>query len=387
LRKHAVLEVAIVGISSDLAGPIVGRLCEVLDCPISITNSKGIIIASSESSRLGACHEAALEAIGSRSEIQITMEQASNYSHTYEGITLPLILHDSCAGALCLRGNPSELSLYATIIQVAVISLLETAEVTSQVSTRQRMADTWVKNLIDSSSEDYEQSAIQASLLGIDHTKLCTLIVIRFHPVSYSEIPLLEAAITEVANAGEGLQFLSYVGLGQFVCGIPLADYEGELGLDRTCKALARKLTSLKVQFHIGVGRPNRGIEGYRQSYRDAYHSARVAERLGVAKRILYYNEQHIFRLLESVPDYLREIFIDNQAEGRDWDPVLLETLQTYFAMNCHVNETARVLYIHRNTLLFRLNKIADTYNLDPRKFHDAVVLQVLLYLLQLSQN
>lgn len=374
-------------ISSDLAQPIVGRLREVLDCPISITNAKGIIIASSDSSRLGACHEAALEAITTLREIQVTKEQASHYSHTFEGITQPLILHDSCAGALCLRGEPSKLSVYASIIRVAVISLLETAEVTNKVSTRQRLADTWVKNLIDSSSEDFEQSAIQANVLGIDCSKLSTFVVIRFHPVSYSEIPMLEAAITEVIEAGAGLQFLSYVGLGQFVFAIPLAGLDDELLIDKTCRALARRLTNLKVHFHIGVGRPNRGIEGYRQSYHDAFHSARVAERLGDAKRILYYNEQHIFRLLESVPDYLREIFIDNQAEGRDWDPVLLETLQTYFAMNCHVNETARALYIHRNTLLFRLNKIADTYNLDPRKFHDAVVLQVLLYLLQLSQN
>jgi len=375
------------GISPDLAQPIVGRLCEVLDCPISITNAKGTIIASSDSSRMGTCHEAALEAISSQSEIQISREKASHYSHTFEGITLPLILHDSCAGALCLRGEPSELSVYASIIQVAVVSLLEAAEATSQVSTRQRMADTWVKNLIDSSGVDSEQSAVQANILGIDCSQLSTLIVIRFHPVAYLEIPMLEQAITEVTQAGVGLQFLSYVGLGQFVCAIPLADFEGESVLDETCRALARRLNSLKMRFHIGVGRPNRGIEGYRQSYHDAFHSARVAERLGDAKRILYYNEQHIFRLLESVPDYLREIFIDNQAEGRDWDPVLLETLQTYFAMNCQVNETARALYIHRNTLLFRLNKIADTYKLDPRKFHDAVVLQVLLYLLQLSQN
>ncbi len=216
---------------------------------------------------------------------------------------------------------------------------------------------------------------------------MSTIIVIHFHPLAYSDLPILEATITEVAKAGPGLQFLSYIGLGQFVCAIPIADFEGEIELNEMCRALARRLVNLKAHFHIGVGRPNRNIPGYRQSYHDAFHSARVAQRLGDAKRILYYNEQHIFRLLESVPDYLREIFIDNQTEGCEWDPVLLETLQTYFAMNCHVSETAQALFIHRNTLIFRLNKIADSYNLDPRKFHDAVVLQVLLYLLQLSKG
>ncbi len=374
-------------ISHDLAQPIVDRLCMVLETPICITDAKGIIVASNDSTRIGARHEAALEVIASQGEMPISKEKASDYDHTFEGITLPLIMHDECIGALCVRGNPEEIKVFGSIISIAVISLLEAAEITHQVSAHQRLADTWVKNLISSTDEDHEHNAIQARILGIDCHKLCTILVIRFDPVTYSELPALDTAISEVAKAGPGLQFLSYIGQGQFVCALPVANHEGDAELQETCETLAQKLVSFRIRFHIGVGRPNRGIQGYRQSYQDALHSARVAERLGDAKRILYFNEQHIFRLLEGVPDYLREIFIVNQTEGHDWDPVLLETLQTYFAMDCHVNETARALYIHRNTLLFRLNKIADTYHLDPRKFHDAVVLQVLLYLVQLSHD
>jgi carbohydrate diacid regulator len=369
---------------------------------LSITNSSGIIVASSEEGRLGICLEVATQAIATRSEIRISEEDSGKVSATEgsarapkapaaasasEGIVLPLILRDNCAGALYVRGKAEELSVFASILSVAVISLLEAAEITHQDSSPQQLIDAWVKNLISSSGEDLEQSARQASILGIDCSKLSAVIVIRFSLVAYSDLPLLETAITELMNTGSGLHFLSYTGLGQYVCAVPVAAFKGEIELGETCLALARKLADLRVHFHIGVGRPNCGVQGYRQSYQDAFHSARVAERLGDAKRILYYNEQHIFRLLEGVPDYLRGIFIDNQTEGRSWDPVLLETLQTYFAMNCHVNETARALYIHRNTLLFRLNKIADIYNLDPRKFHDAVVLQVLLYLLQLSES
>jgi carbohydrate diacid regulator len=111
-----------------------------------------------------------------------------------------------------------------------------------------------------------------------------------------------------------------------------------------------------------------------------------VAERLSSAKRVLYYYEHHVFRLLESVPDYVRDTFVANQIEGRNLDPVLLNTLKTYFALNRHVNETAATLYIHRNTLLFRLKKITDNLGLDPQDFYDSIALQALLYLLDLSQ-
>ncbi|MDR1357957.1 MAG: helix-turn-helix domain-containing protein, partial [Coriobacteriales bacterium] len=346
-------------LSNDLAQPIVDRLCGVLDCPISITDAQGIIIASTEDWRLGIRHEAAVEAIATQNKLSISEERASDYSHTFEGVTLPLVLYDSCAGALCLRGKPEKLEVYASIISIAVISLLETAEITHQVSTHQRLVDTWVKNLISASDKDLEQNAVQAHILGIDCQKLSMILAVCFPAISYADLPAVEAAIGEVAKAGPGMQFLSYTGQGQFVCAIPVSDTNDESALRAICEALAHRLASTRMLFHIGVGRPNRGIGGYRQSYQDAFHSARVAQRLGDARRILYYNEQHIFRLLEGVPDYLREIFIANQTEGRDWDPILLETLQTYFAMDCRVNETARALYIHRNTLLFRLNKIA----------------------------
>ncbi|MDR1014537.1 MAG: helix-turn-helix domain-containing protein [Coriobacteriales bacterium] len=373
------------GITHELAQPIVSHLGEVLDCPISITDSKGIIVASSDSKRLNTRHEAALEAIANRSELKVSEEMALDYSNTLEGITLPLILHKSCVGALCLKGRPEELNAHASIISIAVTSLLETAEITHRASTRQNMMDAWVKDLTNSSDEDYEQIVVQAGILGIDCQKPSALVVVRFNPVAQVELPALKTTIAEVAHAGPGLQFLSYTGQGHFVCALPVADFGGETELHEACGLLVQRLACFKLRFHIGVGRRGSGIQGYRQSYHDALHGVRVAERLGDAKHVLYYNEQRIFRLLEGVPDYLREVFIDTQAEDRNWDPVLLETLQTYFAMDRRINETARALYIHRNTLLFRLNKIADTYRLDPRKFHDAVVLQTLLYLIRLS--
>lgn len=374
-------------ISQELAEPIITRLRSTLDYPVSITDMQGVIIASTYRDRIGKSHGAAVEAIASKTECLVSEERALRYSNTFSGITIPLMLYDECVGAVCLRGNPEELKQHASIISIAVISLLETAELSYQANARQRLADTWVSHLTSDSVKDYEHCESQAHILGIDCTKLSSVLVIQFHPVTYSELPMLEKTIIEVADVGQGLQFISYVGQGQFVCGIPVAELEGLTELHQTCEALSKRLSNLNLQVHIGVGRPNRSIQGYRQSYQDAFHSARVAERLGSAKRILYYNEQHLFRLLEGVPDYIRTIFITNQTEGRTWDPVLLETLQTYFAMDCHVNETARALYIHRNTLLFRLNKIADIYGLDPRKFNDALVLNVLLYLLELSKS
>lgn len=375
-------------ISSELAQPIVSRLRSTLDCPISITDKRGTIVASTDNWRVGNSHEVAIEAIATRRNLQVSKEQATKYKGTFEGITSPLILHGRCVGALCLRGVPSDLALHASIINIAVVSLLELAEVTQEDSDRRRLSDIWVNSLISDSSDNFELIAEKARLLGIDCQKLCSLLVITFHPMTYSELPALELAITEVAKAGQGLQFASYVGQGQFVCAVLATGVNSKAELEQTCENLEKKLVDILPYFYIGVGRPSRGINGYRKSYSDALHCARVVERLGDAsKHTLYFNEQHIFRLLESVPERYRDIYIGNLTEEREWDPVLLETLHVYFTNDCHVNQTAKKLYIHRNTLLFRLNKVADQFGLDPRKFHDSMELRVLLYLLRLSKN
>ncbi|HEU5088034.1 MAG TPA: helix-turn-helix domain-containing protein, partial [Roseiflexaceae bacterium] len=64
-----------------------------------------------------------------------------------------------------------------------------------------------------------------------------------------------------------------------------------------------------------------------------------------------------------------------------DPEPELLSTLQVFFAHNCCPSTAARELVIHRNTLAYRLQKIASLTGLDPRQFHDAVQIQLALLL------
>ncbi|MGC5325113.1 PucR family transcriptional regulator [Brevibacillus sp. SYSU BS000544] len=59
--------------------------------------------------------------------------------------------------------------------------------------------------------------------------------------------------------------------------------------------------------------------------------------------------------------------------------PEHIELLREFFQMNLNSSETARKLYLHRNTLLYRLDKITEVTGLDPRHFHDAVILRLLL--------
>ncbi|WP_434512724.1 PucR family transcriptional regulator [Desulfitobacterium sp. AusDCA] len=79
---------------------------------------------------------------------------------------------------------------------------------------------------------------------------------------------------------------------------------------------------------------------------------------------------------LENIDRYLQEVF-----KGIDLTQELLETLEMFFALNMNLSETSRVLYIHRNTLIYRLDKVANLTGHDPRDFKQAVDLYLGIWL------
>lgn len=109
--------------------------------------------------------------------------------------------------------------------------------------------------------------------------------------------------------------------------------------------------------------------------------------------RLLYYPEKKLFassgpelgRLLtemdeEKAREYLRALFGENVPSLSD---DMWETLRGFFAGNMNASEASRAMYLHRNTLLYRLDRIVTRYGLDPRQFADACRLQVACLLLR----
>jgi carbohydrate diacid regulator len=97
----------------------------------------------------------------------------------------------------------------------------------------------------------------------------------------------------------------------------------------------------------------------------------------------------HLERLLSSVPDEQRLRFIEEAASRTDllFEPEMVTTLETFFAMNCNVSDTAKKLFIHRNTLLYRLDKLKQETGLDVRLFRDAVLVRILLLLYKVTKR
>ncbi len=97
----------------------------------------------------------------------------------------------------------------------------------------------------------------------------------------------------------------------------------------------------------------------------------------------------HLERLLSGIPGLVRSRFVEEMMGRPDLftDPETITTLDAFFSMDCNVSETAKKLYIHRNTLLYRLDKIKNEAGLDVRSFNDAVLVRILLLLYKVTKR
>ena len=118
----------------------------------------------------------------------------------------------------------------------------------------------------------------------------------------------------------------------------------------------------------------------------DAYKEARTALEVGkifyTGKNVFGYNRLGIGRLIYQLPIPLCKMFIKEIFDGKspdEFDDEILTTINKFFENNLNVSETSRQLYIHRNTLVYRLDKLQKSTGLDLRVFEDAITFKIAL--------
>jgi len=93
--------------------------------------------------------------------------------------------------------------------------------------------------------------------------------------------------------------------------------------------------------------------------------------------------------LLYAIPEAQRQKYLEQSLKRAELfvEPEMLATLDTFFSLDCNVSETAKKLYIHRNTLLYRLDKLKQETGLDVRLFRDAVLVKIILLLYKVTKS
>ncbi len=118
------------------------------------------------------------------------------------------------------------------------------------------------------------------------------------------------------------------------------------------------------------------------KSYKEAKMALDVGKIFYAEKRVTAYNRLGIGRLIYQLPVNLCQIFIDEIFGANvpdELDEETLTTINKFFENNLNVSETSRQLFVHRNTLVYRIEKLAKSTGLDIRTFDDALTFKIAL--------
>ncbi len=142
----------------------------------------------------------------------------------------------------------------------------------------------------------------------------------------------------------------------------------------------------LRIKTIIGIGTVAEHLRELADSYKEAQTAIEVGKVFDTEKSIMHYENLGIGRLIYQLPTTLCEIFLKEVFKKNSLDSLDQETLFTinkFFENSLNVSETSRKLFVHRNTLVYRLEKIRKLTGLDLRQFDHAIVFRVALMVRQ----
>ena len=162
-----------------------------------------------------------------------------------------------------------------------------------------------------------------------------------------------------------------------------LEEGEGDEDFDATARNILDVINTEGMQkSFISYGNPVTELKDLSRSYKEAGLAMEVGRIFHSEDYITAYDRLGIGRLIYQLPVtlcrmFLNEIFSDTKPE--DLDEETIQTIKQFFADSLNISEASRNLYIHRNTLVYRLDKLQKTLGLNIRNFEDAMTLKIAL--------
>ena len=192
----------------------------------------------------------------------------------------------------------------------------------------------------------------------------------------------VQEALKEFFSA-EGNDFVTVVDEKNIIVVKELAPDDGYDQVQKIAESMLDMLSSeVMLSTRVSYGTIVNEIKEVSRSYKEAKMALEVGKIFFVERHIVAYNALGIGRLIYQLPIplckmFIKEIFADVSPD--DFDEETLETISKFFENNLNVSETSRQLFIHRNTLVYRLDKLDRATGLDLRVFDDAITFQIAL--------
>ena len=359
-------------IKQNVAQQIVEAVKDVCSHDINFINSQGIIFASTNTKRIGDFHEIGLQVIKTGETIEV--ESGEGYLGTKEGVNIPFIYKGDVSAVIGISGSPEEVRKYAYLAQKITTLLLREHELDTLEHTQKTQLNHVMRALIDHNyiNPEYLKTFLKKYNAHLDN-HFQTIIVkldTRYNP---SNLAMIEQYIYQAFElTGSKLYTFNYS--NEYILFLESKKLKQWLYL---FEQLSRKHAPL---LKIGIGHSS-PLSHQHLSYQSAKLSINC---LLANEHLAIFDNLDISILLGNIADDTKRHYLDKTiSKLSDKD---LELLETYFFHDMSLKDTCEELYLHKNTLQYKLDRIHKITGYNPRNFKNAVVLYIGLKLLKIEQ-
>ena len=390
-------------ITHELAQQIVDRTINIIGKNINIMDQRGFIIGTGEKSRLDQFHEGAALVIKNKKKMFIYSENESHLIGVKQGVNLPIEENNEIIGVVGITGNPDEVGPFGEIIKMTVEMMLQQEFLLKKIELEKQARDNFIHDLISGRvGNDREQFIARGHLVGYDVTIARVALSVNIYCFEntacknmkeYSVLKegdiYLQGLKNDILSTIRALfqhqpqDIVLYVGGDRFVIlkTIKIDDKPSKIKdkLIKIGKQIKKVvLDHRKFTASIGIGEYHPGIKGVMHSYQEACLAIKIGDKVNSQVGVYHITDLGVYILFSEVrPEirdkYIQHIFnLDIVGKKKVLKPIFWETLEAFFEHNSNITETAKMIFIHRNTLIYRLEMIKRATGLDPRRFTEA---------------
>ncbi len=347
--------------SNRLFQTVVYQMKDVLGRAVGVIDDNGIVIACSEVGKIGESRQRIREELAYSSDIVV-----------FEGFTYKFVSSQNKNDTIVfVEGVDADAAKYANILAVSLGNI-------KSLYDEKYDKGSFIKNIILDNilpNDIY----VKSNELHFSNEEYRAVFVVKFQgPTELPPHEIIESLVEDktrnyVINISEqDIVIVKEVAAGDGVA--ELEGYAEKLAGAVYDKSQARVL--------IGISSVVEKLKDLARAYKEARIALEVGKVFDIERPIMSYENLGIGRLIYQLPATLCEIFLGEvfkKGSLESLDRETLMTVQSFFENNLNVSETSRKLFVHRNTLVYRLEKIRKLTGLDLREFDHAVTFKVAL--------
>ena len=346
-------------LSGTLAQQIAGETTEAIGYNVIITDAEGMVIGSGDTSRVGSFHEASIEVMRTRESAWHNPEEARALRGVRPGITLPLVIGDEAVGTVGITGSPRQVRRFGLVVRRQTEILLEESALVRSRLMRERALEDLVNEVAAFDPELVEPELVVSSAAELGFRLLLPRCVLLFDVDGAATGPELLRVLRSVFHQHEDIVARRSAGRCAILAPVDTRSVRNVESEARRAIRMAREALNLRLR--VAISPPADTVEKLRDCCSDAAEALWLGARVQPADSVLRVADLRAQQALAAIGHRVRGRLVAQELGGlrsaADWLQ-LRATVVNWCESGFNQVAAAKALNIHRNTLLYRLDKI-----------------------------